>query len=248
MQLAEFIQGYDHFIFFSPHLDDAILSCGSLLLQLKKFRKDVTVITVFTKAAASPPYPPQAWEFLAACGYSDADSLFVDRKLEDAKAMKYLGAKKVHWDYNDATWRKTIKNQFVYKNSPVQFSGKLAREDLPLLHELVEKMKKFVKLQNSNTIYLGPLGVGGHADHVLVREAMKRLTISKLFWEDYPYNNVWINKIKFLEILKYKLLFEEEWLKEKAQMIKMYKTQVPTLFPDNTIPKRKEKYYTANRS
>ncbi len=249
MQIEEYIRRFNNFVFFSPHLDDAVLSCGSLLLLLKKLRKQVTVVTIFTKVT-SPPYSQQAEEFLDACGYDKAKELFLDRIKEDSKAMEYLGAKYIYWDFIDAAWRKKENNGFVYKNSREQFSGRVAKSDLPLLDDLRLKIEKFInrhKRHKPPTFYLGPLGIGGHADHLLVRDTLMQLKIPKLFWEDYPYNNIWTNKMRFLEILKYKLLFEEKWSEEKTQMIKMYETQMLIIFPENIIPKRKEKYYTSNR-
>jgi hypothetical protein len=49
------------YLFLSPHLDDAILSCGALLTALPA-RSDVTVVTIFTEASA-PPHTRAATSF-----------------------------------------------------------------------------------------------------------------------------------------------------------------------------------------
>jgi LmbE family N-acetylglucosaminyl deacetylase len=54
----------------SPHLDDAVLSCGALLAQLAA-RHLVTVATVFT-TAAPPPWSLPARRQLRALGGIDA--------------------------------------------------------------------------------------------------------------------------------------------------------------------------------
>lgn len=69
----------------SPHLDDAVLSCGGYL----EAHPGAVVLTIF---AGSPPptQPLVAWD--AACGFGPGDDVMAARRAEDANALCLLGA------------------------------------------------------------------------------------------------------------------------------------------------------------
>ena len=69
----------------SPHLDDAVFSCESLL----KFARDVHVLTVFSGDA---PEEAAFAEWDLACGFSPGTNVMEARRLEDARALAQLGA------------------------------------------------------------------------------------------------------------------------------------------------------------
>lgn len=71
-----------NYIFISPHLDDAILSAGALIYELKN-KGRVKIITVFTKG----------------------DDFFLRRKKEDKNACHYLEIDYLHLDFTDVLWR-----------------------------------------------------------------------------------------------------------------------------------------------
>ncbi|MCU1483807.1 MAG: LmbE family protein [Actinomycetia bacterium] len=69
----------------SPHLDDAVLSCGQLLAG----SPGCEVVTVFT---AGPPTweEPTPWD--VSCGFAPGDDVMAVRKGEDTSALAVLGA------------------------------------------------------------------------------------------------------------------------------------------------------------
>jgi LmbE family N-acetylglucosaminyl deacetylase len=69
----------------SPHLDDAVFSCESLL----KFAHDVHVLTVF---GGDAPEGAAIAEWDLACGFSPGTNVMEARRLEDARALAQLGA------------------------------------------------------------------------------------------------------------------------------------------------------------
>jgi LmbE family N-acetylglucosaminyl deacetylase len=73
-------------IFLSPHLDDAVFSCGRLLASLQ----EPVVATVF---AGSPPSgtPLTAWD--RAGGFGPKDDVVAKRREEDRQALSVLGAR-----------------------------------------------------------------------------------------------------------------------------------------------------------
>jgi LmbE family N-acetylglucosaminyl deacetylase len=85
----------------SPHLDDAVLSCGQLLAG----SPGCEVVTVFT---AGPPTWNGLTPWDASCGFRAGDDVVAARKLEDAGALALLGARPrwldlVEGQYDDGT-------------------------------------------------------------------------------------------------------------------------------------------------
>ena len=88
-------------LFLSPHLDDAVLSCGTLLLRAPR----ATVVTVFTEAAPGP-HTRAARSFLRQCAASGAEELFAERRREDVEVVEAAGgATAVHLGRRDALFR-----------------------------------------------------------------------------------------------------------------------------------------------
>jgi LmbE family N-acetylglucosaminyl deacetylase len=70
----------------SPHLDDAVLSCGALLAA----HRDALVVTIF---AGTPRDPRICTEFDARSGFRDAAHAMAARRREDAHALAAVDAK-----------------------------------------------------------------------------------------------------------------------------------------------------------
>lgn len=69
----------------SPHLDDAVFSCGELLAS----SPGATVVTVFAGMPAES-WPLPDWD--AACGFASARQAIAARRREDRAALERLGA------------------------------------------------------------------------------------------------------------------------------------------------------------
>ncbi len=80
----------------SPHLDDAVWSCFSLLAR----EANVLVATVF---AGIPDGGPGWWD--AQCGITDSAAHVRDRRSEDAAVLASLGCTAVHLDLLDGQYR-----------------------------------------------------------------------------------------------------------------------------------------------
>lgn len=78
----DYLNNKKNYIFISPHLDDAILSAGALIYELKN-KGRIKIITIFTKG----------------------DELFFKRKIEDINVCKYLKIDYFHLDFTDVLWR-----------------------------------------------------------------------------------------------------------------------------------------------
>ena len=78
----------------SPHLDDAVFSCGELLASAPGAK----VVTVF---AGGPPAGASMTSWDADCGFRADDDVIAARRGEDARALEMLGASPVwlpFWD------------------------------------------------------------------------------------------------------------------------------------------------------
>jgi LmbE family N-acetylglucosaminyl deacetylase len=83
-------------VILSPHLDDAVWSCFSLLAR----EDDVLVATVF---AGIPDGEPGWWD--AQCGIADSAAHVRARRAEDAAVLRSLGRSAVHLDLLDGQYR-----------------------------------------------------------------------------------------------------------------------------------------------
>jgi LmbE family N-acetylglucosaminyl deacetylase len=81
----------------SPHLDDAVLSCGHFLLT----QTSVVVATVF----AGNPGPGTLSDWDRQCGFTDGDDPVVTRWREDREALTLVGAEPRHLEFLDSAYR-----------------------------------------------------------------------------------------------------------------------------------------------
>jgi glycosyltransferase involved in cell wall biosynthesis len=87
----------------SPHLDDAALSCGAMLIHACD-RTQLTVATFFTEAPP-PPYTLSARRYLRQVGAPDAQTLYGQRRSEDRAALEPLGITCLHMGLTEAQFR-----------------------------------------------------------------------------------------------------------------------------------------------
>lgn len=180
-------------IYLSPHLDDAVLSCGGTIYEQAQAGEPVAVVTVF---AASPPAdrPLSAfagelharWRASAAeSGASFSDPVAVRRR-EDEHAMLALGAnvRAVHLDLPDCIYRyASDTGEALYASEEAIFGA--VHPDDPALAEL----SAVPALPEGSTLYV-PLAIGHHVDHQLVHHAVRgwKLPPGRVrYYEDYPY-------------------------------------------------------------
>jgi SAM-dependent methyltransferase len=234
----------EHFIFLSPHLDDAVLSCGNLILKLKLLKKKVSIITVFTEAS-SKTQTPQANRYLHGCKYKNPIKLFSDRRKEDVKANKLLGTPYKHLGFTDAAWRQT-GGRPIYPNGIKQFLGIVSKKDSHLV-ELIHKKVLKILPQGNTCLILAPLGIGGHVDHLITKKVAEKILLPVIFWEDFPYNinNKNTGWILFKQNPKLIFNINDNW-DAKLKIIKTYKSQLEFLFPNRNIPRLPERYFTSN--
>ena len=184
---TEDLAAADAHVFFSPHLDDAALSCGGLIHSLTAQKKSVRVVTVF---AGGPETELSAFARHLHAKWKSTSSLFEQRRREDATALTALGVEDFeHWDFAEAPYRRGGDARSLYATYG-ELRGDLAKEDQTLQELLTDKIAHAVETLPQPAILYFPLSLGRHVDHqMLFAIGLKLNAAGKrvCFYEDYPY-------------------------------------------------------------
>ena len=169
-----------HF-YLSPHLDDAVLSCGGLIASQVAGGEGVIVLTV----CAGDPGPGPHSEFAQSlhARWGGGSSLIGDRRTEDRMACGRLGASVVHFDLRDAVYRRGPAGEVLYPSEEAIFAAPHPFETV-----LVESLA--VRLAGAfptNARVYCPSAIGGHVDHRLTRAAAERVGWGLWYYRDFPY-------------------------------------------------------------
>ncbi len=227
-------------LFLAPHLDDAALSCGGMIHDLVNRGATVVVYTIMAgRAPARPPDSPFLRELHHRWGiFTDPVS---ERRQEDFRALRHLGALARHGTIPDCIYRTTYapggKAVALYPDEaslwgPVHplDTATLLLEATPLLYDRTEVLHV-------------PLGVGGHVDHRLVRDWGRRLArvyreMTVLYYEEYPYNRDPAAVTAALDAFNPPLAgpvltpLSEAALAAKIAAIGCYESQISSFWPD----------------
>ncbi len=231
--------------FISPHFDDAILSCGSLMHELSG-KVPLTVINVFT-AAHKGPYTISAKQFLKLSGFRNQGlELFATRAEEDRKALYWVHARIINLGLTADQFRLKPTPHFLGKIFPElnhiyptyrwHVLGRISKSD-NAEKILTTKLRNF---QNPRAVFFIPMGIGGHVDHRIVRQVAQKLFSHLVLYSDFPYNvrchNYGCEELPWRRV-------ELDFSSMNKKLIGMYKTQIKGLFPQGKIPDHKEVYF-----
>jgi LmbE family N-acetylglucosaminyl deacetylase len=241
----------------SPHPDDAVLSCGGLLVYAAA-RTRVTVATLFTESGP-PPHTLSARRYLHQVGARDAEVLYRQRRAEDRAALEPLAIRCAHAGLIDAQFRRRpgrgrwsrwadvvpeLSHMYpIYRLHVV--SGHVAAGDAGTLRHACEFIQRLAC--PGPALVLAPLGVGGHVDHVLARTAAERSGAPVAYYSDFPYSRRTAADQAFVQRNG---LIEARWprLSAKAELIRAYQTQAHALFPGGRIPLVPEVFFVSRPS
>jgi LmbE family N-acetylglucosaminyl deacetylase len=229
----------------SPHFDDSVLSCGTLLTQLSGKTK-ITVVNVFTQAHKAP-YTLSARKFLMESGIKDATKLYGERLKEDSKALSHFKAKIVNLGLEDAIFRVKKTSGFLGKLLP-EFSHVYPTYQWHVVkgissqdHAIADLTTALKKVVTKDAVVLAPYAIGQHVDHQIVRKVCEQLFPDVIFYSDFPYN---VRNGTYGEAGKDREKYVLQTnTKQKNALIQIYETQLNGLFPEGTIPAHKEVYF-----
>jgi LmbE family N-acetylglucosaminyl deacetylase len=239
----------DVICYLSPHLDDAVLSCGGLIYRQAAAGANVVIVTFFT--ADLPPHAPvsplaernhRMWRLPSAP--------FSARCEEDEAAMSALCAKALHLGLLDAMYRTDSNGRPLYTQKTVGIP--VHPYDTAVLGpHLFLHIQHVIRQLAPDQIFC-PLGIGGHVDHQLVKSAFLEYLHSTgsaiipgetecYFYEDYPYA-LYPEKIrqetspfpKYNQLEAVTTSLTEKEFDHLISSAFCYTSQIPALFPSET--------------
>jgi len=186
-----------HWIYFSPHFDDAVLSCGGLIWEQAQ-RSDST--SVWTICAGDPPdeHVSAFTESLHARWQTGVEAV-AQRRLEDVAACTEVNASYRYFSIPDCIYRRAANGgPFLYPSREALF-GPLASVEQSLVLELATFLADALSSEPYDGLVC-PLALGGHVDHRLVRAAVEIPGKALWYYADYPYV---LDNLSYLEDLKH---------------------------------------------
>ncbi|MGB2895038.1 MAG: PIG-L family deacetylase [Anaerolineales bacterium] len=168
-------------LYLSPHLDDAVFSCGGLMAMQDARGEPVSVLTIF---AGDPPdwhISPLAADLHARWG--KAGPPIAVRRAEDRLACGRLGSAVVHLNFPDAIYRADPELMPLYPSEEALF-GEVHAQDVDLVEQI---MAAVMEADISMAKVYCPLAMGGHVDHRIIRMAAERFVHPLTYYFDFPY-------------------------------------------------------------
>lgn len=143
----------------SPHIDDAVLSCGIFIQRRVAAGDEILVVDIFTK------------------GKNDTR-----RAAEEKEAMARIGATGYILDEFDAPDRDAR-----YKSTKELFLGDMKDVPETFLAHVTQRLEVFFK-EHGIELAVFPLAAGTHIDHRIAHEAGRRIkSVPVKYYEDRPY-------------------------------------------------------------
>jgi len=213
----------------SPHLDDAVLSCGGRLAATAAAGGRARVVTVFAGDDPEKPANPLADELRGIWGF-EPGRVVSSRRAEDVEACRRLAVEAEHWPLPEAIYRTGARNAPLYPTLQSLY-GNPSPEDEATTARIGASLRELPAAR----LMLAPLGVGGHVDHQLVRAAAEASGLELAFYEEFPYSEwKWFAVTRALG--KRRRWREEalplgpQLVERKRDAILAYRSQVPAMF------------------
>jgi LmbE family N-acetylglucosaminyl deacetylase len=171
--------GYDH-VYLSPHLDDAVLSCGGAIARHANAGARVLVVTLCTATPPDQLFNAFVREIHRSWRLAPAEVISA-RLREDDLALDRLDADTYRAGLLDAIYRRPD----VYNSHDALFGTPAAGDSL--LHSTRQLIAALHGRLPHATFY-APLGVGNHVDHQIIHTAAcDGAGTAVAFYEDFPY-------------------------------------------------------------
>ena len=225
-------------IYLSPHLDDAVLSCGGMIHQQAQAGARVVVVTLCAGMPAARAASAFA-ESLYARWQIPAAQAVSARRTEDQAALRALGAEWIHLEVPDCIYRvNPATGEALYASEAALF-GEWQLSETALLRRSVETLAGCLHLFARRHFY-APLALGHHVDHQLARRAAEQAGGVWAYYEDYPYADREANLSPNSKVIGTEtrglaseiVPFTEADLKAKGRAVAAYTSQINTFWKD----------------
>ena len=168
-------------IYISPHFDDAVLSCGGLIFDQARQGIQAEIWTILAGDPPPGPLSEFAHQNHDLWGLPGGKQTVAMRKAEDQEAANRVGAELVHFDIPDCIYRRSGLGQALYPETVITAPH-------PADRKLPQRMAALLSSELfEDDRLVCPLALGGHVDHVLVRQAVESLQRSIIYYADVPY-------------------------------------------------------------
>jgi LmbE family N-acetylglucosaminyl deacetylase len=171
-------------IFLSPHFDDVVLSAGGMVWELTNRGDEVEIWTI---CAGDPPFGRPLSDYAKMLhiffelGENDVP---YKRSQEDTACCQILGASYQRYTVPDCIYRFYPGTDMPLIMVPDDIKKDLEPDESDLIPPVTDFLRKNI-LPGSEVVI--PLTIGHHRDHVLVRAATERLSLTLWHYMDYPY-------------------------------------------------------------
>lgn len=227
-------------IYLSPHLDDAVLSCGGLIWQQVQNGLRVEIWTIFAGSPPAGELTPfarslhQRWQ-----GGNDPAAA---RRHEDAEACRVLSAGCRHFDFPDCIYRFDEAGLPVIRREEDLFQPEY-RGEMACSQQLAQRLAHELP---DDAILALPVAFGNHIDHQMVRRLAGFLPHPVWLYADYPYAaddpaamQNWLN----LPGETYRLEVASAGLEKWQAAVAAYETQISTFWKSLDEMRRKMEAY-----
>ncbi len=214
-------------IYISPHLDDAALSCGGLIWEQAAAGQTTSVWTICAGDPPSGPLSPFAehiherWE--------TGREAVSQRREEDIRSCVQMRAAYRHFSIPDCIYRGSSE---PFYNTEESLFGSIHPDEERLIVGLSEELGRLIPLEAH---VVCPLSIGGHVDHQLARAAVEKIGQRLWYYADVPY--IWGRMDELTKLEQEGWLFErftvsDTGLRAWEAAITEYRTQISTFWKD----------------
>lgn len=173
------------YIYLSPHLDDAVLSSGGIILNQRKAGMPVEIWNWMCGIPSDDlPLSDLARSVHVGWKLDSVKEVYATRLAEDRLAVSRVDAKTRNFDLLDCIYRQADDGSFLY---PAEIFVPPHVNDNQLVAEIAAKINGNLR---PGDVLVSPLGIGQHPDHVIVRLAAEQSGHPLRYYADIPYT-IW---------------------------------------------------------
>lgn len=190
-----FVEKYTTLVYLSPHLDDAVFSCGGLIWEQIQEGYSVEVWTFST--FEPDPYQLSSYAKMLHSRWQNIVNPYKMRKEEDIKALTLLGCKWEHLDFPDCIYRFNRETGEPLISKDQDLFPDNYQPDRLYIYNMTRSLDGILICRDNQSFQKGlpskkyqfivPLGVGGHVDHRNTRLAAMQLGLPLYYYAEYPY-------------------------------------------------------------